>query len=339
MRKNKFGIELEKYLLFNKISINEFADRISTTPKNLIDIIKGNVSLSQNIIYNISFITDIPVSYIENVEQGFCIENKINEFLSKNNISIKNYLKLFNYKELKGKYGLVYNNERNDYSILKSILKYLRVNDPNLLYQENNHIFYKSNNDKKELLALWLERCYKTVLNQTVSNYNKDNIEKLVLFVRNEAKCHRFDKNRLIQTFNKYGIYLAIEEDLKGAKIRGAFRILGNNPAIYLTLKHHRIADIYFALLHELAHCKSDYNRAKNGSIISYFDKNQEEDYEKNADNCALNWMINDEEYTQIINSGAYNYKIMSFLVYRLALDKIIKYNSSIYQDNNTLLK
>ena len=46
---NKFGKELGKFLEFNNISIKEFADRIDTTPKNLNDLIKGNIELSNNL--------------------------------------------------------------------------------------------------------------------------------------------------------------------------------------------------------------------------------------------------------------------------------------------------
>ena len=102
--------------------------------------------------------------------------------------------------------------------------------------------------------------------------------------------------------------------------------------------KHKRIADIYFALLHELAHCKSDFNRAKSGSIVSYMNDSGEEDYEIKADKTALNWMVNDEIYNNIIKTKNYDYEIMSFLVYRLALDKKITYKSDLYQDNNILI-
>ena len=42
MRKNKFGLQLKEYLDFNNISNVDFADRIGTTSKNLIDIINGS---------------------------------------------------------------------------------------------------------------------------------------------------------------------------------------------------------------------------------------------------------------------------------------------------------
>ena len=40
---NKFGRELGEFLEYKNISIKEFADRINTTSKNLIDIIICNV--------------------------------------------------------------------------------------------------------------------------------------------------------------------------------------------------------------------------------------------------------------------------------------------------------
>ena len=52
-RLNKFGEELGELLEYQNISINEYAERIGTTPKNLIDIIDGKVSLSFNMICNI----------------------------------------------------------------------------------------------------------------------------------------------------------------------------------------------------------------------------------------------------------------------------------------------
>ena len=149
-----------------------------------------------------------------------------------------------------------------------------------------------------------------------------------------------FNKEELTKVFNENGIYLVIEDDLDNSKVRGAFRVHNDKPAIYLTTKYKRYADIYFALLHELAHCKSDFNRAKNGSLISY--NNSDEDYEKKADKTALNWMIDDNTYEIIKNNFNDIEKlnvVKSFVVYRLASDGIIAYNSKIYQMYNKVIK
>lgn len=339
-RLNKFGEELGELLEFQNISIQEYAERIGTTSKNLIDIINGKVSLSFNLICNISFISDIPVNYITNVEESFKIDNTIKKFIEEKNISIRQFINNFHYKDLNKIYNISFKNDLNDYSIARSILKYLRITNPIQIYKEDNVIFYKSKNDKPELLALWLEHCYRTVKEQKIGGYKKDNIEKLVSFIKEEAKNYRFDKEKLIKEFNKSGIFLAIEPDLKGAKIRGAFRVLNNKPAIYITPKYNRYADIYFAILHELAHCKSDFNRAKSGSFVSLENYVSREDYEKRADRTAFNWMIDDDEYKNIINSKDYdNASNKCFFAYRLAKDKIISYNSKYYQDNNKLIE
>jgi len=339
-RKNEFGIQLKKFLDFNNISVNEFAERVGTTSKNLIDIIEGRVSISQNMIYNISFITEISTSYIENVEKSFCLDKIIHHYLVENHLTIRQFINQFHYKELSEKYNIIYNNDRDDYNIAETILKYLRITSPELLYKKDNVIFYKSKNDKPELLALWLEHCYRMVKDQELGVYEKDNIQKLVCFIREEAKNNSFDKEKIISIFNQNGIFLAIEPDLKGSKIRGAFRVLNDKPAIYITPKYKRCADIYFALLHELAHCKSDFNRAKSGSIISFEENHSTEDYELKADKTAFNWMVDDDVYNKIIKEKNYenNNEILSFLVYRLAFDKMISYRSKLYQEYNRVI-
>ena len=173
MRKNKFGIQLKEYLEYNNISNNDFSERINTTPKNLIDIIKGDVELSQNMIYNISFITEIPVSYIESVELNFKLDNTINKYLENNNLTIKQFINKFSYKEFSKEYQVKFTDERNDIWIAKDIMKYLRITNPETLYKQDNSIFYKSKNDKPELLSLWLERCYKEVSKQEVQEIEK----------------------------------------------------------------------------------------------------------------------------------------------------------------------
>lgn len=338
---NKFGKQLGKFLEFKNISIKEFAERINTTSKNLIDIIKGDIELSQNMIYNISFVTEIPVSYIENVEHSFKMDKLIDEFLNKHNLTIKEYIKKFNYKEFSKEYEFQFTDERDDYYIIKDILRYLRITNPESLYKEDSSIFYKSKNDKPELLSLWLERCYRVTEKQRVNCYMKENITNLVKYIRDCASKDIFNRDELIKKFNENGIFLAIENDLKDSKIRGAFKVLNDKPAIYITKKYKRYADIYFALLHELAHCKSDFNRAKKGSIIS-IENEYLEDYEIKADKTAYNWMVDDNEYDKIKNK--YNDidkldVVKSFYVYRLASDGLISYSSKVYQDNNKLIE
>lgn len=109
-----------------------------------------------------------------------------------------------------------------------------------------------------------------------------------------------------------------------------------------MTHKHKRIADIYFALLHELAHCKTDFNKAQATSLISY--ESSIDECEQRADHQAYNWMVDDQYYNDTCCKSEYNinmenYYPKCFVLYRFAKDKIIKYECKEYQKYNILLK
>ena len=341
MTKIRFKDYLIDYLEYNNINNKDFANRIGITPKHLIDILSGKRDLSSSIIENISLITSIPIDYIFKTELNYKMEEKITSYLKKENITLTNYLNKFNYKYLIQTKYIDFIDQEDKVEVIKDILKFLRVTTPEKIHELEKEGFYKSKNNKPELLLLWLEKCYRQTLNQIVSGYKKENIDTLIKYISDCALNNIFNESELIKVFNKYGIFLVIHDDIPGSKIRGVFKVHKNSPAIYLTCKHRCIADIYFALLHELAHCKSDFNKAKSESLISYETNN--DDLEVKADNMAFNWMVPNDYYFKVCLSQNYNIDnedkyAKSFIVYRLAKDGYIKYNNSLYQKYNNLL-
>ena len=259
--------------------------------------------------------------------------------MSENNITETQYLNKYQYKYLKETNFLDFIDRDNKLEVIKDILKFLRVSTPQKVDEIDKAAYYKSNNDKPELLLLWLEKCYRETLKQHVNEYDKNNIDTLVNYINECAFNNVFNEENLIKTFNDNGIFFVIQDDIPGSKIRGAFKVHRGIPAIYLTHKHKRIADVYFALLHELAHCKSDYNKAQSTSLISY-----DNEVEELADNQAYNWMVDNKYYREICCNSSYDIECETkfpkcFIVYRLALDKYIKYGSKQYQNNNIIIQ
>lgn len=335
----RFAEILKDYLSEHNISNREFSARIGITPKHLIDILSGDAELSTSVIQSISIVTSIPVEYILKIEENYRMECEIEQFLSKNNITLTQYLNKFSYRELIKNNWIKFIHIDNKMTSMMDILKYLRVSSPERLYKLDKNILYKSKNDKPEMLMVWLERCFRLASNQKVGKYNKENVDNLVKFIIDNAKKGKFNEENLIKKFNENGIQLVIQSDLPGSKIRGAFKVNKDTPSIYLTHKYKRIADVYFALLHELAHCKSDFNKAKATSLVSYDDKSCED----KADKQALNWMVDEDYYKRIVLN--YNYNInkekdypRSFILYRLALDKHIDFSNEYYQLYNCII-
>lgn len=342
MKRIRFIDYLKDYLDFNNITNKDFANRIGISQKHFIDILAGTMELSSSIIDSISIVTNIPSDYIHRLELNYKFEKTITDYLEQKQITETKYLNKFSYKYLIDNLWINFVDINDKMEIIKDILKYLRVKSPEKVYEIDEKIFFKSTNDKPELLLLWLEKCYRETLNQDIKDYHKDNIDFLVNYIRDMAKNKTFNEKELIKIFNEKGIALVIQEDIPGSKIRGAFKVHKDVPAIYITYKHKRIADIYFALLHELAHCKRDFNKAKSTNLISFYDKDIAEEF--NADEQAYSWMVDNKYYNSIVNNK--NYDISkekkypkSFIVYRLAKDNVINYASIEYQEYNLIVE
>ncbi len=340
------GIRFKDYLLdyleFNHISNKDFANRIGVSQKHLIDILSGKKDLSDQVIRNISFVTNISVDYIYKIESNYKFEMQIKEYLVKENLTQIQYLNKFNYNYLKKVNYIPFVDKEDSLEAIKDILKFLRVTSPEQVYEIDQVTYFKSKNEKPELLFLWLEKCYRETLKQKVEKYAKENIVDLVNYIVECAKQGKFNEEELIRVFNQKGVYLVIQDDIPGSKIRGAFRVHRHTPSIYLTHKHKRIADVYFALLHELAHCKTDFNKAKATNLIS-FDTSKEE-IENKADLQAYDWMVPNDYYQNVCTKPDYdiasekNYP-KSFILYRLAADHYIDYRNKKYQTYNCLLE
>ena len=133
---------------------------------------------------------------------------------------------------------------------------------------------------------------------------------------------------------------MVVQEDIPGSKIRGAFRVHRGIPAIYLTYKHRRLADIYFALLHELAHCKTNYNKAQGTSLVSFDEEGDEE--EVRADKQAYEWMVAEKDYVNLSDEADLENEEKypkAFVAYRMAKDGKIKYSSKVYQKYNKVIE
>ena len=162
-----------------------------------------------------------------------------------------------------------------------------------------------------------------------VGGFSMENLKDLL----NELKLERmkkFNKDSLISLFKKYGIILCIEDALKGSKVRGCIKVMINTPAIYMTTYKKEKSSFYYTLYHELMHLKTDYNKLKSKTMV--------DDDEKETDIKALNEMIDDKIYNQMLNDYCNKDKIaldnnvpLCFLYSRLAYEGQIRYDSNEY--------
>lgn len=334
-----FGKYLKDYLEFNNISQSEFAMRMGITQKHMNELLNGKTNITLEMAANIERLTGINSSFIINVENSNKIkENILNEYGTVENVK-KEMNQKYYINDLKKTNWIKFKDETNILQICIDILDFLKVKDFSIVKRMEEQVLFKKTGTDFNKIALWIAHCDEVVKEQKVNEYNSYNLLFLVKDLNEYAYNKTTDINEITEILNKYGIYFACEKAMPGTKVRGCFKVKGKQPAIYITDNYGGKDSFFFELFHEIGHCKSDYNEGKSKVII---DGNDEK--EKRADQFALNMMISDDIWKQILEANQDEEKLtniskinkvpMSFIVGRLAKIKKISYKSNLYKEN-----
>ena len=330
-----FGKFLKEYLEYNNISQTEFATRLNVTQKHINEILNGKSDITLEMAASIEKITSIPISFIINSENRKYVTNYLyNLYGTEENLN-KELKAKFPFKELEDREWINFQDITNPIQNYMDIINFLKVRNLEALDKIQEKTLFKKNGDNFNKLSLWISRCDELVQNQKVNEYLVENFYFLIDDLKKEAYNEKFNIDKIQEILNNYGIYFVVEKALSGTKVRGCFRVKGKHPAIYNTKNYSGKDSFYYELFHELGHCKSDYNVAKNKIIVDGTDEQ-----EKRADRFALNTMIDEKMWNKIecnyseenlLKISKENKIPMSFIVGRLAKVGYIKYNSKLY--------
>ena len=262
-----FGEYLKDYLKFNNISQSEFALRLNITQKHMNEILNGKTDISLDIALAIQKLTDIPVEFIVKSEYRRKIENYL--YLKFTEKELKEILKKrFFIKELEEIGWIKFNDITNLVQNYIDIFDFLNVRGFEALDKVNEKILFNKDKTNIDKLSLWIARCDSLAKDQNVKEYNRLDFNFIIEDLKKLFSNNIYDIEKIKSLLNSYGIYLVVEETLKGTNINGSFKVRLNNPAIYIDKKLLGKEEFYYELFHELGHCKSDYNEAKNKVIV-----------------------------------------------------------------------
>ena len=330
-----FGPILKDYLDYHRISQSDFAKRLGITQKHMNEILNNKTEISVELMLAINLITDIDVEIIWQAEE----EKRMYLYLKENfqnEKKLKEYLKSFSIKELKDRDWLKFKDEKSLIQVCMDLFKFLSIKNFDTFneYSKQTILYKKNNQADMNKVMLWIKHCDSLINGLDICKYDKNKFVSLINDLKT-LSLESFDENKIVKCLNRYGIYLVIEDALKGTKIRGCMMVKADNPVIYLTKLYKDKASFYFALYHELGHVKSDYNKAKSKIIID-----EDEFLEKRADEFAINTMISPSIWNEIINNRDNALKIceknkipVCFATSRLAKEGYIDYTSKFYNN------
>ena len=329
-----FGKYLKEYLAFNNISQTEFASRLGITQKHMNELLNGKTAITLERATEIYHLTGIPIEFIINAENRKNITNYLLERYG-NEKNVQDYIKKnFYLNELIKRNWIDFKDYTNAIQNYIDLINFLKVTNFEALDMVQEKTLFKKSGEDINKLSLWIARCDELVKEQKVKEYVPAALNFLIQDLKKEA-YNELSIEKIQEILNSYGIYFVVEKALTGTKVRGCFKVKGKNPAIYITKSYTGKDSFFFELFHELGHCKSDYNEAKNKVIVEG-SKEQEE----RADKFALYSMIDKDIWKKIeinfkeenlLSISKTNKIPMSFIVGRLAKTRKIQYKSALY--------
>jgi HTH-type transcriptional regulator/antitoxin HigA len=137
-----------------------------------------------------------------------------------------------------------------------------------------------------------------------IADYNRENLPTLKQEIKEIVFQNRNTQQNLISLLNQFGIKLIFQSNFEKTPIDGISFISDSKPAIALTLRHKRIDNLAFTLMHEIAHIDLHLFGGKQTEFINFdYKVVHRSDIEKQADIYAQQTLISEEEWKDFINN------------------------------------
>ncbi len=135
-----------------------------------------------------------------------------------------------------------------------------------------------------------------------VAKYNESRIEQLkselqIIFYENSEV-----KDRTRKLLDSYGIKLVYLDKFEKTPIDGFSFWNGNNPTIALSVRHKRIDNYAFTILHEIGHIELHLKENKERRFVDIIGSKDKDSFELQADEYAQKSLISDSQWNELLD-------------------------------------
>lgn len=157
--------------------------------------------------------------------------------------------------------------------------------------------YHGGNSPNKYSLLAWqarvIEKAKNILISHEVAEFEYDDSFIKDLVKLSEEKISPIKAKRYLES---KGIILVVEEHLPGTYLDGAAMLLETgHPVVALTLRHDRLDNFWFVLMHEIGHVFLHLFESLNMDFFDEEESGVDDELEKEADEFALNALIPNE--------------------------------------------
>lgn len=327
------------------ITQKDLAILLGVQPSFLNEIIKGKRPLTADIAILLEKTLEIPADYWMKFQSQYEIDSaKIKEknIAKIERIEIWNTIKQYVPVKYFSKKGYLTTDLLSNISIIQSIYSVQSMDELCNKFSEKRVAFFKKSEklqiDEKNILA-WISLVEYEAERKKTNTFSFENLPELnndlrEIFYNNKNTVELVDK-KLAQ----YGIKFLMVDKLEKTPIDGYSFWSKNNPVIALTLRHNRIDNLAFTILHEIGHIALHLKKNKEVKFLD-LTKNEENEIEKEANIYAQQSLIPPDYYNDLLkNYNSINDIIICEFSNKYRINPAIVLGRLCFEKNNYSIK
>ncbi len=293
------GYYIKELVEDSGLTQEDFAKRLDTTPKNLSCLIRGEQSLSLDIAMKLSRLLGTSVDYWLNLQKSY--DSMIAEFKSdKESESEKETLKYLDYAYFKDLFNLPDLSRKKSKQVI-AVRESLKVATLNVLRKPDLAVSFRSASDNMtEANIVRANAMVQIGINRTIDanapKFNKRSFEDAVEYALTLTKQHAKFLPLIYKAFFDAGVVLVVLPNLKGSKINGATKKVGDNIMLMVNDRRLWSDTFWFTLFHEIGHI-----------MDGTFGITLESNCESSADKYASDKLIPPMQYMEFLRKGNFS--------------------------------
>jgi len=303
------GIVILDEINARNISQKELAHELGVLPTFLNEILKGKRAITADFAILLEKSLGISADYWMKFQSQYDIDKarlkeknvrKI-ELIEIWNI-IKEYVPVNQLKKL----GYLVGTLEEDIINIKNIYKVETIDNLVNAVAEHRTLSFYRKSEKLQInqvnMLAWSKIAEFESEKIEVANFDFSKIEQLKTELQKIFFENTDVKDRTKKLLEKYGIKLVYLDKFDKTPIDGFSFWNENNPTIALSVRHKRIDNFAFTILHEIGHIELHLKDNKERRFIDIIGSKDKDVFELQADECAQKSLISDSQWKELVD-------------------------------------